>query len=1181
MQENLNFSPNALVVLKKRYFKKNEKGEVIETPKALIERVSKAIAGGEKRYGATKERTEEIAAKFFEMIVSLEFVPNSPTLMNAGRELGQLSACFVVPVGDSMESIFDAIKATALIHKTGGGTGFSFSRLRPKNSVVHSTGGIASGPVSFMKVFDAATQAVKQGGTRRGANMGMLRVDHSDILEFIKCKENEGEISNFNISVAATDDFMERMLKEQDYNLIDPHSGEISGKLNAKEVFEAIASYAHKNGEPGIVFIDRINETNPTPHLGKIESTNPCVVGDTLISTENGLIRMKDIVEHYSRGGLEILTDKKALDILYGGSGLGGVATQVETSVSLKRISAAFKTGVKPVFKITTQSGLELVATADHQLMTTEGWVKVKDLVPGQTRVFIQSGEGRFSSCNELPFIVQNEYKGANGRTYKLNLPSRWSKELGQILGWLIGDGWLRDQDENCRVGFTFSQDDKAALSYLKPIINNYYNYDVQEVLRENNVYHLSYHSKYLVDFFKTLGVKACNSEEKEIPESIFTAPKEAVIGFLQGLFTADGTVNYWEDHSSYVRLCAKSEKLLKGVQIILLNLGIKSRIYNRSRKERICFSYVTKDGEKRDYKSDGVSFELEISRESVIRFLEIVGFMCGRHSNKTANFYNKNYYKDSFEDEIKSIIGYGKEPVYDLTEPETLTFISNGFISLDCGEQPLLPYESCNLGSINLARFLKRTENKFEIDWERLKEVTALAVRFLDNVIDGNKFPLPEIKDNTLKTRKIGLGVMGWATMLGYLGMPYDCDDTIELAKKVMEFIYNNAKEESIRLAKERGVFPGWKGSTWEKKGIRIRNATLTTIAPTGTISIIAGPTSSGIEPNYSLCYFRNVLEGEKLLEIDPAFECIAKEENFYSENLMKLIASGESIQNMKEVPDRIKKVFKTAMEISALWHIKMQAAFQEFTDNAVSKTINLPNNSTVEDIKEAYLLAYKLRCKGITVYRDGSRSVQVLTVDKKSSGSVAAGKEEQSEERMTIVSYPKPRPEVITGTTTKVSTGCGNLYITINQGADGGFFEVFTQMGKAGGCAASQLEAVGRLISLALRGGVDIKVVIEQLKGIRCPSPSWANGKKIFSCADAIARVLEKRAADQREIVKAKVELPAPVAAAEETKLIKETVPTSSDLTNIVGVCPDCGFALRHQEGCLVCDACGYSKC
>ncbi|MFA5007641.1 MAG: vitamin B12-dependent ribonucleotide reductase [Candidatus Omnitrophota bacterium] len=757
----MNFSPNALVVLKKRYLKKNEKGQIVENPVELVERVSSAIASVEKKYGATKEKAEEVKKNFFEIIANLEFVPNSPTLMNAGKDLGQLSACFVVPVEDSMDSIFDAIKATALIHKTGGGTGFSFSRLRHKNSVVKSTGGVASGPVSFMKVFDAATQAVKQGGTRRGANMGMLRIDHPDVLEFIKCKEKEGDISNFNISVALTDDFMEKVLKEEDYNLIDPHSGETCSRVNARDTFNAIADYAYKNGEPGIIFIDRMNEGNPTPHLGVIESTNPC-------------------------------------------------------------------------------------------------------------------------------------------------------------------------------------------------------------------------------------------------------------------------------------------------------------------------------------------------------------------------------------------------------------------------GEQPLLPYESCNLGSINLSKFLREVNNEFEIDWERLRDVTFLAVRFLDNVIDANKFPLPQIKENTLKTRKIGLGTMGFATMLGFLGIAYDSDEAIELAKRLMDFIYKNAKEESMKLARERGVFPAWRGSTWDKKAARIRNATLTTIAPTGTISIIAGPTSSGIEPNFSLCYSRNVLEGEKLLEIDPAFEYTAKKEGFYSEDLMKKIAAGESIQNMKEVPEKFKKIFKTAMEISPLWHIKMQAAFQEFTDNAVSKTINLPNNATIDDVKESYLLSYKLRCKGITVYRDGSRSVQVLTVDKKKEEK----KHELTEEKQSVVSYPKPRPEVIMGTTTKVTTGCGNLYITINQGESGDFFEVFTQMGKAGGCAGSQLEAVGRLISLALRGGVDIKVVTEQLKGIRCPSPSWVNGKKIFSCADAVARVLEKRAMDQKEIVK--VELPV-LEKQEASVLIKKT----NSFSNIVGVCPDCGFALRHQEGCLLCDACGYSKC
>ncbi|MCD6229041.1 MAG: vitamin B12-dependent ribonucleotide reductase [Candidatus Omnitrophica bacterium] len=759
MNDTLNFSPNALLVLKKRYLKKDKEGRVIETPYQLVARVARAIAEVEKRYGASKEVVKEIEQAFFDMMANLEFMPNSPTLMNAGKELGQLSACFVVPVEDSMESIFDAIKATALIHKTGGGTGFSFSRLRSKNSVVRSTGGVASGPVSFMRVFDSATQAVKQGGTRRGANMGILRVDHPDILEFIKCKEKEGEISNFNISVAVTEEFMEKVFKSGEYNLIDPHTKEVKGRLNAKEVFDLIATCAWKNGEPGIVFIDRVNKFNPTLHLGEIESTNPC-------------------------------------------------------------------------------------------------------------------------------------------------------------------------------------------------------------------------------------------------------------------------------------------------------------------------------------------------------------------------------------------------------------------------GEQPLLPYESCNLGSINLAKMVKREEEDFQIDWGKLSKITRLATRFLDNVIDANKFPLPQIKENTLKTRKIGLGVMGWATMLGFLGIPYDSPQALELARRLMKFIYENAKETSILLARERGVFPAWRGSIWEKRGIKIRNATLTTIAPTGSISIIAGPTSTGIEPFYSLVYFRNVLDGEKLMEIEPSFEYIARRRGFYSQDLMEKIAKGESIQRMEEIPQDVKEIFKTALEIEPITHVKMQAAFQEFTDNAVSKTINLSNKAKIEDVKEAFLSAYKLGCKGITVYRDGSRKVQVLTVEKE--------KEEKVSSKV-VVTQLKPRPEVIIGTTTKITTGCGNLYVTVNQDNEGNLFEVFTQMGKAGGCAASQLEAIGRLISLALRGGIDIKVIIEQLKGIRCPSPNWANGKRIFSCADAIARVLEKRAADQKKLVKAKISISQPVGA----KLTTSSFDKSDLLSTIIGVCPECGSALRHQEGCVICDSCGYSKC
>jgi len=1179
MSEELNFSSNAIVVLRKRYLKKNNQGKISETPKELLERVSRAIAQVEAQYGADEKKLKEVRDDFYGMMSNLEFMPNSPTLMNAGKDLGQLSACFVVPVQDSMESIFDAIKSTALIHKTGGGTGFSFSRLRPKNSVVKSTGGVASGPVSFMKVFDSATQAVKQGGTRRGANMGILRVDHPDILEFIKCKEKEGQISNFNISVALTDEFMDKVLQKQDYSLIDPFNKEIVGKLDASEVFNLIATYAHRNGEPGIIFIDKINRDNPTPNLGLIESTNPCVVGNTLVSTERGLLRIKDIVRKHPQGGLKILIDEAVLDLQYADSvSSSAVVVEVKRKCSLRTISRAFRTGIRECYRIITDAGYELTATVDHRVMTTRGWVELKDLEIDKDEILIQSEEGRFNSDIRLPFDIENVAKGKNGRVYKTNFPKVWSKELGQILGLLVGDGWLRDGDENCRVGFTFGQEDKDILDYIKPILNNYYGASVKEVERENRVWHLSYHSKYFVEFFKKLGIKACKSDDKVVPFSIFTAPREVAVGFLQGLFSADGTVrDHSRSDSSWIALSSKSRRLLQDVQILLLHLNIKSKIFNRSRPPREgMFPYVDKEGRLKTYKTDGILYELGIFGESRERFAETVNFLNKGKVHKLKYVRHKSVRNTRFTEKIKEIVPVGQEEVFDLTEPFSSSMITNGLCVHQCGEQPLLPFESCNLGSINLSKVLKKTEEGFEIDWSKLKKITKRAVRFLDNVIDANKFPLPQIKENTRSTRKIGLGVMGWATMLGFLGIAYDSDDAIHLAKELMRFIRDTAKKQSLELAEERDVFPAWKGSFWQKRGTKIRNATLTTIAPTGTISIIAGPTSSGVEPNFSLCYFRNVLDGEKLLEVDPAFEYVAKQEGFYSDDLMQRIAKGESIQSITEVPDKAKRIFRTAMDISPFWHLKTQSAFQEFTDNAVSKTVNLPNSATIDDVKESYLLAYKLGCKGVTVYRDGSRSIQVLTVDKADKKKDASGVQGYS----IAVPYPKPRPEVILGTTTKVTTGCGNLYITVNQDEDNNLFEVFTQMGKAGGCAASQLEAVGRLVSLALRGGIDIKVIVEQLKGIRCPSPSWDKGKKIFSCADAIARVLEKRGTDQKEIVSVTA---APVKVSEEDKTAVGNLSTeiNIDSNNVVGVCVECGYALRHQEGCLVCDACGYSKC
>ena len=768
-----NLSNNAIKVLERRYLAKNEKGEVAEKPEDMFRRVAGNIAKADNLYDKNKN-IKEVEEEFYEVMTSTKFLPNSPTLMNAGRDLQQLSACFVLPIEDSMDSIFEAIKDTALIHKSGGGTGFSFSRLRPKNSPVRSTGGISSGPVSFMKVFNAATQAVKQGGTRRGANMGILRVDHPDILEFIMCKENDKDVTNFNISIGLTEDFVNKAIKNSEYELIDPHTKLVVQKLNAKEVLDLIVKMAWKNGEPGIVFLDRLNKDNPTPKIGKIESTNPC-------------------------------------------------------------------------------------------------------------------------------------------------------------------------------------------------------------------------------------------------------------------------------------------------------------------------------------------------------------------------------------------------------------------------GEQPLLPYESCNLGSINLS--LMVDENLKTIDWERLSKTVRIAVHFLDNVIDMNNYPLKRIEEMTKANRKIGLGVMGFADMVIKLGIKYNSEEALAMAEKIMKFILEGAIDASRKLAEKRGVFPNFENSIYAKHSkMRLRNATLTTIAPTGSISIVGG-CSSGIEPLFALSYVRKILDNERFIEVHPYFEKIAKEKGFYSADLMKRISESASIKDIKEIPSHIREVFVTSFDIEPDWHIKMQAAFQRHTHNAVSKTVNFPHESTEADIKKVYMLAFETECKGVTVYRDRSRSEQVLNIENKKEGKI--------EEAVSKI-VPRPRPNVTFGTTTKIATGCGNLYVTINEDEKSLPFEVFMQMGKAGGCAMSQLEALGRLLSLALRSGIEVSSIIEQLRGIRCPSPSWEKGGRIFSCSDAIARVIERR------LIKAK----ASTGTSSEKKENSTNINTSSGNTeekninsqahsgnialvskkktgSIVGVCPDCGGALWHIEGCMVCNGCGYSKC
>ncbi len=732
-QGEISLTRNAIEVLKRRYLKKDEDGAVVETPEQMFKRVAHHVAMADLLYEPECD-LEETEERFYQVMANCEFLPNSPTMMNSGRKLGQLSGCFVIPIEDSMESIFDAIKSAALVQKSGGGTGFSFSRIRPKSDRVKSTKGISSGPLSFLNVFDAATETVKQGGTRRGANMAVMRVDHPDIIDFITAKKDEGSLSNFNTSVTVTDEFMTRVENDEEYDLTNPCTKKGTRSLKARKVFELMLTMAWKNGDPGIIFIDRVNRDNPTPHLGEIESTNPC-------------------------------------------------------------------------------------------------------------------------------------------------------------------------------------------------------------------------------------------------------------------------------------------------------------------------------------------------------------------------------------------------------------------------GEQPLLPYESCNLGSINLARMVRRENGKVLLDWDKLRETVWIAVKFLDNVIDINKYPIEIIERMTRGNRKIGLGVMGFADMLILMGIPYNSEEAITVGGEVMRFITETARKRSEDLCQHRGSFPNFRGSVYDlREEPETRNATCTTIAPTGTLSIIAG-CSSGIEPLFALSYIRHVMDDDRLVEVHPIFEAEARRHGFYSDELMDRLSKGESLQKMVGVPPEVKKLFITAHDIDPEWHIRMQAVFQRYTDNAVSKTVNFSHEATLDDVRDVYTMAYKLGCKGVTIYRDRSRDKQVLNV--------GGSREFQREDVKNVIK--RDRPKMLRGNSTEMQTGCGPLYVTVNED-EKGLFELFNTMGKAGGCAASQSEAIGRLVSLAWRSGIGADSIIKQLIGIRCHKPFGLGEKAIHSCSDAIAKAIQ---------------------------LYLNIDHSSTDYYPGAGACPECGATMVHEGGCSFCRSCAYSDC
>lgn len=1144
----MKLTENALKVLKTRYLARDEDGNIIETPEELFRRVASTIAKAEEIYDE-KADIKTLEEKFYKMMTDMDFLPNSPTLMNAGRPLGQLSACFVLPVGDSMEEIFDAVKDASLIHKSGGGTGFSFSRIRPKGSAVKSTGGVASGPVSFMKVFNAATEAVKQGGMRRGANMGILRVDHPDILEFIQCKKNNNDITNFNISVGITEKFMQAVIHDQEYELVDPHTNKVTNKLRAREVFDLIVDMAWNNGEPGIIFLDRINRDNVVPELGEIEATNPCVTGDTWVTTSEGPRQVRELV------GRPFAAVVNGIAYRSGKEGF-------------------FRTGIKPIVRLCTREGYSLRLTSDHRVLRVADrtryrisfeWVPVKELKPGDQ-------------------ILLHNHRALVG------WPGELSEGEGYLLGLLVGDGVLKKETAVLSVwakeqvvhGFpqksgAFSVMD-LALSYALelPHRSDFLGWSPIEARGEYRL--------------KSAGLKALAERmglhpgRKTVTPEIERASSDGYRGFLRGLFDCDGSVQGNQGKGVSIRLAQSDFEFLQVVQRMLLRLGIVSTIY-KDRRPAGKRSMPDGKGGKREYNIKA-QHELVITGDNLSLFAERIGFGDKEKAQKLSILltgYRRKMNRERFVATVWSVEDDGVEEVYDVQVPGINAFDANGIYAHNCGEQPLLPYESCNLGSINLANMLKPSGDKYVIDYDKLEKTVKLAVRFLDNVIDVNKYPLPVIEKMTKGTRKIGLGVMGFADMLIKLGIPYNSEEGIQTADMVMKFIDEKSKEASAELAEKRGVFPFYDKSVYKHRGIKLRNATTTTIAPTGSISIIAG-VSSGIEPLFAVAFVRNVLDNQHLVEVNPLFKEALLKRGLYSESLMEKVVKKGTLKDIKEIPDDIKRVFVTAHDIDPFWHVKMQATFQSHTDNAVSKTVNFRHDASRDDVREVYMLAYELGCKGVTIYRDGSRDAQVINV-----GTSKTEREEsitKTGESRKIV--PRPRPEMTMGYTEKVRIGCGNLYVTVNYD-DKGICEVFTNLGRAGGCP-SQSEATSRLVSIALRSGMDVKEIVGQLKGIRCHSTIRQKERdkniKVLSCPDAIAKVIEKvimlrdreasKKGDQIDEIAFDMD-DGDVDVGPSTLKDFEDEPGDRFMTK----CPECGASMEHEEGCVICRNCGYSKC
>ncbi len=1139
----------------------------------LLANLEKACA----KHSEAKALREEWAAKFYGLMANWDFLPNSPTLMNAGRELQQLSACYVLPVPDSMEGITKSLAAQSLIQKSGGGTGFSFSSLRPKGDLVKKTQGVASGALSFMTLFDAMTGVVKQGGTRRGANMAILRYDHPEIMDFIRMKTSPGVMENFNVSVGVDAAFMRAVLADAEYDLINPRSGKPAGKLHAKEVFDAMVDLAWKTGDPGYVVLDRINtsSSNTTPALGQIESTNPCFAGHVRLATDRGLLTFEELF--LDQMHISVATDSRVVNSRAAQTGgATAVAAKAAMGVSLRKAVPVFKTRKGwPVFTLQTEHGYEVTATSDHKFFTPLGLRELKDLKPGD-EVLIQSGPGVWSQDAALPpFITENKLKARVARG-EAKLPKIWSRDLGELVGWVIGDGWVSEEKPegrnvpNYTIGLMYGDEEKKFLApKFSALIKGWTGLDGSRTER-NGTLSQCYRSA-LFYFLRSLGVHEKNGLAKEVPESLWKAPREAVLGFLSALFTADGTVTVSAHKGSCsVRLAGSSKNLLRQVQQLLLNEGIVSKLYLR--REAGAKLMPNSKREPQLYHC-AAQYELVLDGESRDIFLREIGFLTASKQKKAQAWLTtkkRKSNKEGFTDRVRSINPTGTADVYCTTEEETHSIIANGFVTAQCGEQPLLPWEPCNLGSINLAAFVTG-EGRW--DFPRLKETVGLAIRFLEDVIEVNNYPLPEIERLAKGNRRIGLGVMGWAEALVKSGTAYGDPAALKLGDKVMSFINGAALDTSEKIALERGVFPNWKDSTYDpaSKNFRgtkghPRHCARTTIAPTGTIAIAAGLQGGGIEPFFAIAYTRynaKALEALKqgkqpddkdvFFEINPLFQEYAEKNNWFGldEKILtrRIDENHKSLDGIPEIPVAVQKLFATAHDVAVETHVRMQAAFQRHTDNGVSKTINLPEEATTDDVRKAYLLSYELGCKGITVYRDGSKAQQVLNL----ASAPSRGKRREPEAALGLdAEYYQIR------------TGYGPLHIHINYDEKGPF-QVFTNIPPLGTEIAGLTSLVGILLSKYLAEGGDPLRLLKHLNSVKGDRPIGLGPNRVDSIPHALAIAL-----------RAHLKKTGWVEDGTAVETAAEAAPAEH--------CPKCfSRNVAHESGCsgVTCHDCGNSEC